>query len=73
MLNKDTCKMCFSKREFPWGDDLTVEASKQRIYCMAKLYGDKRNEVFIMMSDKPPIDCPYRLEHLLNEETNSNS
>lgn len=63
VLSKELCKRChneyFTNPNFRWSEDDEAMWKKDFVYCPYE-YDDN--------DETPPIDCPYRLEHMMKTQ-----
>jgi len=67
MLNKECCKKCHKNRLGEWDEIDDVDWRQGEIFCpddnveLREVYGGK-------ITEPPPDDCPFILEHILTKE-----
>jgi len=64
MLNKECCQKCWNSTYFSWTEFDEIRWKERMVYCPPK-YRDKRKSVYGNITDRPPIKCPFILEHIL--------
>jgi len=67
MLNKELCKKCWNSFFIKWTTDDERDWKEGTVCCPYK-YTGKGEPLWISITDEPPINCPFLLEQILNNQ-----